>query len=65
LKFIEEQIVGILQGSATGQKTQAQFCKDHGVNLNMCYIWKRKYAGPQTDALKQLRELELQTFVVT
>ena|SRR5437868_9742518 len=57
-KFTEEQIVRILQEAATGQKTQAQLCKDHGVNLNTFYIWKRKYAGLQTEDLRQLRDLE-------
>jgi putative transposase len=57
-KFSEEQIVRILQEAASGQKTQAQICRDNGVNLNTFYIWKRKYAGLQTDDLRQLRELE-------
>lgn len=57
-KFTEEQIVRILQEAASGQKTHAQLCKEHGVNLNTFYIWKRKYAGLQTDDLRQLRDLE-------
>ena len=57
-KFAEEQIVKILQEAASGQKTQAQVCKDNGVNINTFYIWKRKYAGLQTDDLRQLRDLE-------
>ncbi len=57
-KFTEEQIVRILQEAASGQKTQAQVCRDNGVNVNTFYIWKRKYAGLQTDDLRALRELE-------
>ena len=57
-KFSEEQIVRILQEAASGQKTQVQVCRDNGVNQNTFYIWKRKYAGLQTDDLRQLRELE-------
>jgi len=57
-KFSEEQIVRILQEAASGQKTRAQLCKEHGVSLNTFYIWKRKYAGLQTDDLRQLRDLE-------
>ena len=57
-KFSEEQIVRILQEAALGQKTHAQLCKDHGVNLNTFYIWRRKYAGLQTEDLRQMRELE-------
>ena len=54
----EEQIVRILQEAASGTKTQAQVCKDHGVSVNTFYVWKRKYAGLQTDDLRQLRDLE-------
>lgn len=57
-KFSEEQIVRILQEASSGQKSQAQICKDHGVSVNTFYIWKRKYAGLQTDDLRQLRDLE-------
>ncbi|MCC7230946.1 MAG: transposase [Fimbriimonadaceae bacterium] len=39
-KFSEGQIVRILQEAATGQKTQAQVCRDHGVNVNTFYVWK-------------------------
>jgi putative transposase len=56
--FSEEQIVRILQEAASGQKTQAQVCRDHGVSTNTFYLWKRKYAGLQTEDLRQLRELE-------
>jgi len=57
-KFTEEQIVRILQEATSGSKTQAQLCRDHGISPNTFYIWKRKYAGLQTDDLRQLRELE-------
>lgn len=57
-RFTEEQIVRILQEASSGQKTHVQVCKDHGVNLNTFYIWKRKYAGLQTEDLRRLRELE-------
>ena len=57
-KFTEEQIVRILEEAERGGKTHAQLCKDHGVNLNTFYIWRRKYAGLQTQDLRQLRDLE-------
>ena len=57
-KFTEEQIVRILQEAASGQKTNAQLCREHGVNLNTFYIWKRKYSGLERSDLQQLRELE-------
>ena len=57
-KFSEEQIVRILQEAALGQKTQAELCREHGVSTNTFYLWKRKYAGLQTEDLRQLRDLE-------
>lgn len=57
-KYTEEQIVRILQEAASGQRTQAQVCRDHGISANTFYVWRRKYAGLKTDDLRQLRELE-------
>ncbi|MBS1703655.1 MAG: transposase [Armatimonadetes bacterium] len=57
-KYSEEQIVRILQEAESGQKTQAQVCRDHGVSQNTFYLWKRKYSGLETDDLRRLRELE-------
>jgi putative transposase len=57
-KFTDEQIVRILQEAASGQKSQAEVCRDHGVSQNTFYLWKRKYSGMETDDVKRLRELE-------
>jgi len=57
-KFTEEQIVGILQEAAAGKKSQAEICKERGISPNTFYTWKRKYAGLNTEDLRQLRELE-------
>ena len=57
-KYTEEQIVRILQEAATGGKTQAELCREHGVSQNTFYVWKRKYSGLETQDVKRLRELE-------
>ena len=57
-KFSDEQIVRILQEAASGQKSQAEVCRDHGVSQNTFYLWKRKYSGMETDDVKRLRDLE-------
>lgn len=57
-KFSEEQIVRILQEAESGQTTQAEVCRKHGVSVNTFYVWKRKYAGMETRDVRQLRELE-------
>lgn len=57
-KFTEEQIVRILQEAAEGKKTHVELCKDHGVNLNTFYIWRRKYAGLETQDVRRMKDLE-------
>jgi putative transposase len=57
-KFTEAQIVAILQEAATGRKPRTELCREHGVNINTFYIWKRKYAGLETQDVRRLRELE-------
>jgi len=57
-KFSEEQIVKILQEAATGQSSQAELCRKHGISQNTFYLWKRKYAGMETDDVRRLKELE-------
>lgn len=57
-KFSEDQIVKILQEAATGQTSQAELCRKHGISPNTFYLWKRKYAGMATDDVRRLKELE-------
>lgn len=57
-KFSEEQIVRILQEAESGQKTQGELCREHGVSQNTFYVWKRKYSGLETQDVKRLRDLE-------
>jgi len=57
-QFSEEQIVRILQEAASGQKSQAQLCREHGVSENTFYTWKRKYGGLQSQDVRRLKELE-------
>ena len=39
-------------------------CKDHAVSVNTFYVWKRKYAGMQTDDVRHLRELERENMLL-
>ena len=57
-KYTEAQIVALLQEAATGRKSQAELCREHGVSENTFYIWKRKYAGLESQDVRRLRELE-------
>lgn len=57
-QFSEEQIVRILQAAASGEQSQSQLCRDHGVSENTFYTWKRRYGGMQTQDVRRLKELE-------
>ena len=57
-KFSEEQIVKILQEAVAGHTSQAELCRKHAISPNTFYLWKRKYAGMETDDVRRLRELE-------
>ena len=57
-KFTEEQVVKILQEAESGTSTQAELCRRHGISQNTFYVWKRKYAGMQTEDVRRLKELE-------
>lgn len=56
-RFSEEQVVRILQEVESG-KAVREVCKAHGVSEATLYVWKRKYAGMETQDVKRLRELE-------
>lgn len=57
-KYSEEQIVRILQEAQSGQLSQAEVCRKHGVSANTFYLWKRKYSGLEQRDVKHLKELE-------
>ncbi|MCU0316128.1 MAG: transposase [Fimbriimonadaceae bacterium] len=57
-KFTDDQIVRILQEAESGQTSQAELCRRHGISPNTFYVWKRKFAGMQTDDVRRLKELE-------
>lgn len=59
-KYSDEQIVSILQEAASGQKSQAQVCREHGISENTFYVWKRKYGSLQSQDVRRLKELEQQ-----
>lgn len=56
-RFIEEQIVGILQEYADGAKV-SELCRKHGMSDATLYKWKAKYGGLQVSELRRLKDLE-------
>ncbi len=57
-RFSDEQIVGILREGATGEKTVAQICREHGIAEPTYYTWKRKLGAMAEPEVRRLRELE-------
>ena len=57
-QFSEEQVVRILQEAASGQKSQSQVCREHGISEITFYTWKRKYGGMEMQDVRRLKDLE-------
>ena len=56
-RFIEEQIVRILQEYAAGAKV-SELCRRHGMSDGAFYKWKAKYGGLQVSDVRRLKDLE-------
>lgn len=56
-RYTEEQIVGILQESAAGAKTE-ELCRKYGVSPNTFYAWRNKFSGMTVPDIKKMRALE-------
>lgn len=57
-RFSDEQIVAILREGASGEKTVAEICREHGISEPTYYTWKRKLGSMEEPEVKRLRELE-------
>ncbi len=57
-RFTEEQIVGILRATESGEQTIGSVCRAHGISENTCSTWRKNYGGVDVAAVKRLRELE-------
>ena len=58
-----EQIVGKLreaEAGLAGGQTIGQVCQKLGVSEQTFYRWKQQYGGMKVDALKRLKQLELE-----
>jgi putative transposase len=56
-RFIEEQIIGILQQHEAGRK-MAELAREHGVSEATLYTWKSKYGGLEVNEAQRLKSLE-------
>lgn len=56
-RFTEEQIVRFLSEVESG-KTVREVARAHGFSEHTFYMWRRKYAGMQSQDVGKMRELE-------
>ncbi len=56
-RFTEEQIIGVLEESQAGAKTD-DICRRHGISSATFYNWRKKYGGMEVGDAKRLRALE-------
>ena len=56
-RFTEEQIIGVLKQSEGGVPT-AELCRQHGINKNTLYNWRKKFGGLDVSDAKKMRSLE-------
>ena len=56
-RFTEEQIIGVLEGSEAGAKTD-DICRRHGISSATFYSWRKKYGGMEAGDAKRLGALE-------
>lgn len=56
-RFTAEQIVGVLQDSASGAGKR-ELCRKHPIGENTFYLWRQKYGRMQVSEAKRLKALE-------
>lgn len=56
-RFTEEQIIAILKQAEAGIPT-AELCRQHGINKNTLYNWRKKFGGMEVNDAKKMRTLE-------
>jgi putative transposase len=52
-----EEIVRILREAEKNEQPLAEFCRAQGISPETYYRWRRRFAGVDVPAAKQLREL--------
>lgn len=52
----EEVILQVLREAETGEP-RAEICRKHGISRSCLDLWKKKYAGLQSNELRELRRL--------
>ena len=57
-KFSEDQIVRILQEGQSGQISQAELCRKHGISDATFYKWRSKYGGMDASMIADMKVME-------
>ena len=56
-KFTESQIIKAIKENEQGIKVE-EICRNLGINPATFYNWRKKYAGMESNQLKELKELQ-------
>ena len=56
-RFTEEQMIAILKQHEGGVPV-AELCRQHGINKNTLYNWKKKFGGMEVSDARRLKQLE-------
>src|SRR5690606_27449673 len=54
-RYTEEQIIGAIKQHEAGAKVE-DICRRLSISTGTFYNWRSKYAGPEVNAVKRLRE---------
>ena len=57
-RFLQEQMVRIVEESERGQKSIEEICREQGISSATLYGWKRRFRGMGVEESKRLRHLE-------
>jgi len=57
-RFTEQQVVRILAEGDKGEKTIAEFCREHGISPATYYNWRKRYRGMGVDEVREYRKLK-------
>jgi putative transposase len=58
-RFTNEQIVGILNRHASGEKAK-DLCRELGISGPTLYAWKSKFSGMNVSDVKRMKDLEVE-----
>ena len=56
-RYTEEQIIGAIRRHEAGTRVD-EICREMNISSGTFYNWRSKYAGPEVNEAKRLKDLE-------